>query len=131
MMVRDIKETVDFYVKNLGFELVMAVPETLNGMDTELADNKKYVWAQIKNGGVEIMLQSEESLKEDVPALKDATLGASCSFYMEVENLGEFHENIKDKVEIVKELFTTWYGMNEFYIRDNNGYILCFAGERK
>lgn len=38
---------------------------------------------------------------------------------------------LKKKVEIAKELSTTWYGMNEFYIRDNNGYILGFAEQKK
>lgn len=31
---------------------------------------------------------------------------------------------------MVKELSTTWYGMNEFYIRDNNGYVLGFAEQK-
>jgi len=119
LMVRDIRETVEFYTKNLGFELVMAVSQTQGGMDTELAEGKKYVWAQVKNGDVEIMLQTEESLKEDVTALAGFQIGASVSFYIETENLEELYNETKSKVEVVKDLFTTWYGMNEFYIRDN------------
>ncbi len=37
---------------------------------------------------------------------------------------------IKSKAEVVKDLETVWYGMQEFYIKDCNGYILGFA-ERK
>lgn len=51
--------------------------------------------------------------------------------YIEVENLEDFYNEIKEKVEIVKEFSNTWYGMNEFYIRDNNGYILGFAEQKK
>ncbi len=40
------------------------------------------------------------------------------------------HQELKSKAEIVKELGTAWYGMQEFYINDCNGYILGFA-ERK
>jgi len=127
LMVKDIKETVNFYVEVLGFEIVMAVSETQDGMDTVLADDKKYVWAQLKNGNVEIMLQELESLKADVTAFSDYQIGASVSFYIEIENVEVFYKKIKDKVEIVKELQTSWYGMNELYIRDNNGYIFCFA----
>ena len=50
---------------------------------------------------------------------------------IELENLEDFYKNIKDKVDVAKELFTTWYGMKEFYIRDNNGYILTFAEAKK
>jgi 5-bromo-4-chloroindolyl phosphate hydrolysis protein len=40
------------------------------------------------------------------------------------------YQVLKSKVEIVKELHTTFYGMQEFYFKDCNGYILAFA-ERK
>ncbi len=59
-----------------------------------------------------------------------AKTGASVSFYMEVENLDAFYREIKGKVEVVKELSTTWYGMKEFYIYDNNGYVLGFAEQK-
>ena len=127
LMVKDVKETVEFYKNNLGFELVMAVPENQDGILNEIPEDKKVVYALVKNGNVEIMFQAEKSFKEDVSALKKSNIGASCTFYIELENLEDFYRNIKDKVDVVKELFTTWYGMKEFYIRDNNGYILTFA----
>lgn len=127
LMVRDVNETVAFYMNNFGFELVMAVPETQDGVLNEIPEGIKVVYAVVKNGSIEIMFQSEESLKEDVPALKDSTISASCTFYIELEDLESFVQKIKGKVEVVKELFTTWYGMKEIYIRDNNGYILTFA----
>jgi len=131
LMVKDIRETVEFYKNNLGFDFIVAVPETKDGMVTNLTGEQKLIWAQVKNGNVEIMLQAEESLKEDVTAFTDSEIGASVSFYMEVENLEDFYNEIKTKVEIVKEFSTTWYGMNEFYIHDNNGYILGFSEQKK
>lgn len=127
LMVKDVKETVEFYKNILGFELVMAVPETQDEILNEIPEDKKVVYALVKNGNVEIMFQAEKSLKEDVSLLKNSNIGASCTFYIELENVEDFYKNIKDKVDVVKELFTTWYGMKEFYIRDNNGYILTFA----
>ena len=91
LMVKDIRETVEFYINILGFELVMAVSETQDGMDTELQDDKKYVWAQVKNGNVEIMLQEEESLQE---ALSNCKIGASVSFYIETENVEGFYNEL-------------------------------------
>lgn len=127
LMVKDVEETVTFYRDNFGFELVMAVPETQDGILTEIPEDINVVYALVKNGNAEIMFQAEKSFKEDVPTLKNMPIGASCSFYFEHENLEVFYSQIKDRVEVVKELFTTWYGMKEFYVRDNNGYILTFA----
>lgn len=131
LMVKDVKETVKFYKNNLGFELVMAVPETQDGILNKIPEDKKIIYALVKNGDVEIMFQAEESFKEDVFVLKNSQMGASCTFYIELENLENFYKSIKDKVDVTKELFTTWYGMKEFYIRDNNGYILTFAEAKK
>ena len=131
LMVKDVKETVEFYKNNLGFELDIAIPETQDGVLTEIPKDKKIVYAHMKSGGVEIMFQAKESLKEDVPVFADAEIGASVSFYILVEKIEDFYNQVKEKVEVVKELSTTWYGMNEFYIRDNNGYILGFAEQRK
>lgn len=127
LMVRDVKETVEFYKNNLGFELVMAVPDTQDAVLNEIPEDKKIVYALVKNGNVEIMFQAEDSFKEDVPVLVESKVGASCTFYIEIENLEDFYGKIRDKVKIAKELFTTWYGMKEFYIFDNNGYILAIA----
>ena len=77
------------------------------------------------------MFQAEESFKEDVSVLKNSQMGASCTFYIKIENLEYFYKSIKDKIDVAKELFTTWYGMKEFYISDNNGYILTFAEAKK
>ena len=131
LMVKDVKETVGFYNNNLGFKLIMAVPETQDGVLTEIPEGKKIVYAVVKNGNVELMFQEEKSLKKDITVFANSEIGASVSFYIEVENLEDFYNEIKEKVEIAKELSTTWYGMNEFYIRDNNGYVLGFAEQRK
>ncbi len=84
----------------------------------------------MSRNGVEFMFQRTDSIGEDIPPLKGMKQGASVSFYMEVEDLKALHQELKSKAEIVKELGTAWYGMQEFYINDCNGYILGFA-ERK
>ncbi len=130
LMVKDVKETVAFYHNNLGFTLIMAVPEAQDEILHDISGDKRVVYALVKNGDVEIMFQAEDSFKEDVPALKESIIGASCTLYIEIENLEGVYEDLKDKVEVVKELYTTWYGMKEFYICDNNGYIIAFAEQK-
>ena len=128
LAVSDIKETIAFYRDILGFELVMAVPEDRSDFAPVLSEEKKYVYAQLKSGDAEVMIQEIGSIKEDVGDFFDK-IGASVSLYMRMEDVDGFYEKLSGKVEVVKELETTWYGMREFYIKDNNGYILAFASQ--
>lgn len=125
--VADINETVDFYAENLEFKLIMAVPESQDSVDQNLADGRQYVYALMQKDGVELMFQRSDSFKNDVVFSKGLSIGASVSFYMEIEGLEEFYKNLKEKELSVTELKTSWYGMQEFYLKDINGYILCFA----
>ena len=108
----------------------MAVSEDKSGIENELNENKKYVYAMMSRDGIEFMFQRTDSIGEDIPPLKDVSQGASVSFYMEVENLETLYQELKSNTDVMIELKTAWYGMQEFYIKDCNGYILGFA-ERK
>jgi uncharacterized glyoxalase superfamily protein PhnB len=125
--VANIKATIKFYQEILGFNLVMAVPETQDGIEQQLSENKEYVYALISKNSVELMLQRTDSFKEDVVLSNGLTLGASVSFYMEIDGIENFYIEIKNRNIRATELKTTWYGMREFYMYDNNGYILGFA----
>jgi len=130
MMVDDVRESVKFYTDILGFTLNMVVPEDSKTIDNELKDGKKYVYAMVSRDEVFIMLMKKDVFEEDLPMLKGTTIGASVSFYCDVDNINKVYNSLKDKVDITIDLHTTWYGMQEFYIKDCNGYILGFA-ERK
>jgi uncharacterized glyoxalase superfamily protein PhnB len=125
--VADIKQTVAFYSKNFGFNLIMAVPETQDEVVQTLSEGKVYVYAMMQRDNVELMFQRSDTFKHDVVFSKDFPIGASVSFYMEIEGIKEFYETIKNKNLEITALKTTWYGMQEFYLKDNNGYILGFA----
>jgi uncharacterized glyoxalase superfamily protein PhnB len=110
----------------LGFLPIMAVPEDKSSFSPELEEGKRYLFAMVQSGGVEIMLQQEESLREDVGNFF-TNIGASATYYIRVDDVDKFYETIATKVEIIKPIETTWYGMREFYIRDIDGYVLAFA----
>ncbi|MCK4358127.1 MAG: VOC family protein [Candidatus Cloacimonetes bacterium] len=122
--VQDIEKTVAFYRDVLGFKLEMAVPEDKSGVEQELTEKKKYIYAMMSRNSVQVMFQRTDSIGEDVPPLKGVPIGASVSFYIEVEDINALYQEMKSKAEVVKELETVWYGMQEFYIKDCNGYIL-------
>jgi len=125
--VKDIRKTVNFYQSVLGFSLVMAVPETQDGIEQSFVSDKEYVYALVSKDTVEMMFQRSDSFKRDVKMAKDIAFGASVSFYMEIDGLDNFYDEIKDKVAEITEPKLAWYGMKEFYIKDPNGYILGFA----
>ncbi|HUX06549.1 MAG TPA: VOC family protein [Acidobacteriota bacterium] len=118
LMVSDVNETVDFYREVLGYRLVMSVPES-GTLD----------WAMMSNGGAEIMFQSCESLSQEYPAFKGTQVGGSFVLFVTMDGIDEFYQNIKGKAKVVIELHDTFYGMREFAVEDNNGYVLTFAEE--
>jgi len=127
LMVTNVSETVIFYTENLGFRLDMLVPEDEKTIEAELTKDKKYVYAMVSKNEVFVMFMRRDVYEEDISALKDMPIGASVSFYIEVEDIEALYQELKPKVEIVRELKNAWYGMKEFYIKDCNGYILAFA----
>jgi uncharacterized glyoxalase superfamily protein PhnB len=127
--VADIRQTVHFYRENLGFELVMAVPVTQDGAEQQLSDGKEYVYAMMKKDSVELMFQRSDSFSEDVVLAGQTSVGASVSFYMEGKGIESFYAELKNRNLAVSELKLTWYGIKEFYLKDNNGYVLGFAEE--
>lgn len=116
MMVEDVNQTVDFYRDMLGFKLVMTVPE-----------RGRFDWALVQRDGVEIMFQTRASLSRDVPLLQDRLLGGALTFYLDVQGVEALYEQIRNRVEIIQDLHTTFYSTREFAVQDCNGFILTFA----
>ena len=128
MMVEDVNRTVDFYNDILGFEFVMAVPENSQEVVTTRQKDQVLDFAMMKCGNVEMMF---EDISGNNSLFKGMDIGGSLTFYIEVDNIKELYGTLKEKVEVVKELHITFYGMEEFYIKDCNGYILAFAEKQE
>ena len=114
IFVRDMNETIQFY-QHLGFEVAMTVPE-----------EGDLVWAMMTCGKLNFMFQSFDSLGSELPEISRED-GGSLLLYIQIKEIRQFHDRIKDKVNVIKGLETTFYGETEFSIQDNNGYILTFA----
>ncbi len=120
IFVKDIVATIAFY-EQLGFQLVMTVPGQGQG---------DLVWAMMVNGSVSIMFQTFQSLGESLPPVSRLD-GGSLLLYIKLKNIRSFFETLKDKVPILHELETTFYGATEFSICDNNNFVLTFAEDEK
>ena len=115
-MVEDVARTLAFYRDTLGFEVLTTLPE-----------QEPFAFAIVQRDGVELMFQSRASLSDNVPALTGVPIGASQTFYIEVTGIRNLYETLRDKVEIVVDFHDTFYGTQEFYFRDVNGYVLSFS----
>jgi len=114
IFVKNIDETIKFY-EQLEFKLTMKVP-----------DEGDLVWAMMTNGNVSFMFQTFESLGDDLREISRQD-GGSLLLYIQIKEIRQFHDRIKDKVNILKGLEKTFYGATEFSIQDLNGYVLTFA----
>jgi len=56
-------------------------------------------------------------------------IGGPLLFYFRISKVREFHEQIKDKVEVIKGIEKTFYGATEFSVKDINGFVLTFSEE--
>ena len=109
LWVPDVKQTITFYTDVLGFT----------------ADNysEEWHWATISRNTVVLMLAApNEHMPYDGPNFTG-------SFYIRVDAVDTMWNDIKDKVEIVYPIGNFDYGMREFAIRDNNGFMLQFGQE--
>lgn len=116
LMVESVDETITFYKDVLGFEVVTTVP-----------DAAPFDFAILKRGDVEVMFQSRASITKDIPGFEGLQVGGAFDLYIDLTGIQDLYEAIKDKVTIIKDIHTSFYGTREFYIKDCNGYMLGFA----
>jgi hypothetical protein len=78
-------------------------------------------WACVEVDNVELMFSLPN---EHIPFDKPIFSG---SFYFKTTSIDEIWENVKDKTGVCYPIEDFEYGMREFGIYDNNGYLLQFS----
>lgn len=117
IMVKNIKETIEFYQEKLGFQKILSVPE----------EGENLNFAIIAKDKITIMFQEQKNLIEEYPSLKIENIVPTFTLFITVQNIDKLYEELKDRVEIAKEMHTTFYGKKEFAIFDNNKNILTIS----
>lgn len=125
LMVSDMQASIAFYRDVLAFTLAFAL-DSERGMHDDPV-GKPIIFASLKWGQAELMLQTVESLAEDLPVFaKTSKPTASGTILLR----GYHPDQVADKdvrAITVKGPIKQWYGMVELYLRDPDGYILCLA----
>ena len=106
---KQLKETIEFYTKVLGF--------------TCGAQSDDWGWAAVHRDDIEVMFAIPN---EHTPFVIPVFSG---SIYINVEDVESLWLEYKDKCKICYPIETFEYGMREFAIYDNNGYLLQFGQE--
>lgn len=99
-----LKETVHWYESVLGFTC------------TDFMQDDGY--ARVQLDSVDIMLAEPNA------HIEFRTPQFTGSFYINTNDVNAWWEKLKDKCKICYEIETFDYGMREFAIYDNNGYLL-------
>lgn len=104
-----LEETIAFYADTLGL--------TCN------EKNEEWGWASLSKDDVALMLaRPNEHTHFDKPFFTG-------SFYFNTDDVDGLWEMLKDKVSVCYPPETFEWGMREFAIYDNNGYLLQFGQE--
>lgn len=107
LYTKDIKDTIDFYVSTFGFTCV--------------DHSEEWGWAIVAKDNVEIMMCLPN---KHIPFDRPNFTG---SLYINTTNVDELWEQVKIKTKICYPLENFEYGMKEFAVYDNNGYLIQFG----
>jgi DNA-binding CsgD family transcriptional regulator/catechol 2,3-dioxygenase-like lactoylglutathione lyase family enzyme len=105
LRTKDLPATIDFYTGLLGFHCV----------------SRSDAWATLDRDGVQLMVATpNQHLPFTAPAF-------SGSLYFHVDDVVALWRAVESRVEVCYPLEDFDYGMREFAIYDNSGYLLQFG----
>ena len=105
----DFSGTINFYTEKLGF--------------TARAVSEDWGWASLYLGDAGIMVSSPNKHETY------QTIRFTSSFYFNTDAVDEMWAKLKDNAKVCYPIEDFDYGMREFAIYDNNGYLLQFGQE--
>ena len=115
--VSDLERSLEFYQKLAGFELA-SPREAIN----------EWRWAWIKSGQCELMLSEAGGpahRAEQIDPSRDE--GWPAIYYFYPEDVVALHTEVQRRAIPASDLRVTFYGMQEFEVRDPDGHILWFG----
>jgi uncharacterized glyoxalase superfamily protein PhnB len=110
LFVQDILRSAAFYQERLGFEMTMKwEPEGQLG------------WCRLQRDGSAIMLQ--QACEEDGPP---AGRGRGVGFYFNCDDAQTLFAEFTERGLAIQPPTAAFYGMNQVFVTDPDGYELCF-----
>lgn len=120
LQVYDMPASVRFYRDVLGFEVVSTSPK--------LGDDR-FHWALLRLGDAELMLNTAYEFDHERPAEPDRARTAAhgdTGLFFGCPDVDAAYDELSGKGLPLKRPHVTRYGMKQLYVRDPDGYGLCF-----
>lgn len=115
LFVDAIEPCLPFWCDRLGFARTVEVPH-----------GERLGFVILSGAGAELMLQTWESLADDLPGIASRGSGDSVSLFVEVEELHRVIEALRG-TEVLTGPRDTWYGTREIVVRDPAGVVVVLA----
>ena len=117
LQVFDMPASLAFYRDALGFEVLATA-----GPPDDIG------WAHLRRNGVEVMLNTQYETG-DRPSSPDPARGKAhgdTALYFGCPDVDAAYEHLRARGLDVAPPVVTGYGMKQVYVRDPDGYNLCF-----
>jgi uncharacterized glyoxalase superfamily protein PhnB len=115
LMVEEIERSLPFWVDRMGFAKTVDVPE-----------GDRLGFAILVRDGTELMLQSVESVRKDMPQFVPQAGATGVGLFIEVDDFADTLKRLQGYPAAMPER-TTFYGMREIGVHEPSGHIVVFA----
>ena len=116
ILVDQVAPCLPFWTDRLGFSNIAAVP----------GPDGRPQFAMLMRDGIEVMYQTWASVEAESKAAVAAPRGHSVALFMEVTDIEQVDRAMAG-LPRVAERHKTFYGMDEFTVREPGGAVVTFA----
>lgn len=116
IFVDRVEPCLPFWTERLGFEKVAEVP----------GPDGRPQFAMLLRDGIEIMYQTWAALEAESRVAASVTRGHSITLFIEVSDLDQVDLALGGIARVV-DRHKTFYGMDEFSVREPGGALVTFA----
>ena len=118
--VFDMPTAVAFYRDVLGFTVVN---------QSEPGDD--FDWGFLRLGGAELMLntQYDRAKRPSAPDAARIKAHEDTTLYFASRDVDEAYAHVRAKGIDAKPPKVSWYGMKQIYVKDPDGYVICFQSK--
>lgn len=119
LIVDAVEPCAEFWTSKLGWTKDSEVP----------GDDGKLVFVILKKDGLELMYQTKASVIADSPNQAADVVGHSTALFFTVGSIADLDatEKALQDAPSVKPRHKTFYGSEEFYVREPGGNVVGFA----
>lgn len=114
--VEDVSASLDFFRNALGFEVLQ-----------QAEDASGVIWAQVAHGDVVFMLNRPDDIESGHRRTRPSY--GETVFYFTVPDIHAAHQELVEKGYAPGPVERQAYGVDEFTLRDPDGYEFAFAAQ--